>query len=272
MRLLIIGCGSIGMVLANAADSIAEIDRYYLTDKIDSKTKAMVKDHPKARFVGFEDDAILKAIDGVELVIEAASQEAVRKYAPICLERGRDIMIMSVGAFEADDFRERCFELSKSKHGRLYIPSGAVCGTDGLRSASASQIDEVHLITTKGPDSFKNVPYLIEKKIDLTKLKEPTALYDGPAREVLRLFPKNINVAATVSMLGVGFEKTRITLVCDPKSRINSHLLIVKGPFGEIRAETKNTPFPTNPSTSYLAALSAVAALKSIVANRWIGV
>jgi aspartate dehydrogenase len=130
----------------------------------------------------------------------------------------------------------------------------------------------VHLITTKGPDSFKNIPYLMEKKIDLAKLTEPTALYDGPAREVLRLFPKNTNVAATVSMLGIGFEKTRITLVCDPKSRTNSHLLIARGPFGEIRAETKNTPFPSNPSTSYLAALSAVAALKSVVANRWIGV
>lgn len=272
MRLLIIGCGSIGTVLANAADSIEEIDRFYLTDKVEEKAKATVKEHPKARYLHFEDIAILQAMDDVELVIEAASHEAVRKFAPICLERGRDIMVMSVGAFADDDLRQRCYALSKNKRGRLYIPSGAVCGTDGLRSASASQIDEVHLITTKGPDSFKNIPYLMEKKIDLAKLTEPTALYDGPARDVLRLFPKNINVAATVSMLGVGFEKTKITLVCDPQARTNSHLLIVKGPFGEIRAETKNTPFPSNPSTSYLAALSAVAALKSIVANRWIGV
>jgi aspartate dehydrogenase len=272
MRLLIIGCGSIGNVIATAADSIEEIDRIYLTDKVEGKAEAEAKQHPKASYVRFDDDALLHAMDDVELVVEAASQEAVRKFAPICLERGKDIMVMSVGAFGNDDLRERCFALSKSKRGRLYIPSGAVCGTDGLRSASANQIDEVHLITTKGPESFRNIPYLVERKIDLTKLTEPTALYDGPAREVLRLFPKNINVAATISMLGVGFEKTRITLVCDPKSRTNSHLLIVKGPFGEIRAETKNTPFPTNPSTSYLAALSAVAALKSIVANRWIGV
>jgi aspartate dehydrogenase len=272
MRLLIIGCGSIGSVIATAADSIEEIDRIYLTDKVEGKAKSMMKEHPKASHVYFHDDAIMHALDDVQLVVEAASQEAARKFAPICLERAKDIMVMSVGAFADDELRERCYALSKEKRGRLYIPSGAVCGTDGLRSASASQIDEVHLITTKGPDSFKNVPYLIEKKIDLTKLTEPTTLYDGPAREVLRLFPKNINVAATISMLGVGFEKTRITLVCDPKSRANSHLLIVKGPFGEIRAETKNTPFPTNPSTSYLAALSAVAALKSIVANRWIGV
>ena len=272
MRLLIIGCGSIGDTLATAADAIDEIDRIYLTDKIEEKAEMKVREHPKAVHVRFEDDALAQAVDDVDLVIEAASQEAVRKFAPICLERGRDIMVMSVGAFADDDLRERCYALSKDKRGRLFIPSGAVCGTDGLRAGSSSQIEEVHLISTKGPESFKNVPYLMEKKIDLTLLKEPTALYDGPAREVLSLFPKNINVAATVSMLGVGFEKTRITLVCDPESRTNSHLLIVKGPFGEIRAETKNTPFPSNPSTSYLAALSAVAALKSIVANRWIGV
>jgi aspartate dehydrogenase len=272
MRLLIIGCGSIGNVLANAADSIEDIDRYYLTDKVEEKAKAKVKEHPKAHLVRFEDAAILQAIDDVELVVEAASQEAVRKFAPICLERGRDIMIMSVGAFENDELRERCFALSKNKRGRLYIPSGAVCGTDGLRSASSSQIDEVHLITTKGPGGFRNVAYLAERKIDVDSLVKPTVLYDGPARDVVRLFPKNINVAATISMLGVGFERTKVTLVCDPAVKTNSHLLIVKGPFGEIRAETKNTPFPTNPSTSYLAALSAVAALKSIVANRWIGV
>jgi aspartate dehydrogenase len=272
MRLLIIGCGSIGNVLATAADSIEEIDRIYLTDKVEVKAKEKVNEHPKAIFVRFEDDAIMHAMDDVELVVEAASQEAVRKFAPICLERGRDIMVMSVGAFADDDLRERCYSLSKIKRGRLYIPSGAVCGTDGLRSASSSQIDEVHLITTKGPESFKNIPYLSDNKIDVAHLTEPTVLYDGPARKVLSLFPKNINVAATVSMLGVGFEKTKITLVCDPQSRTNSHLLIVKGPFGEIRAETRNTPFPSNPSTSYLAALSAVAALKSIVANRWIGV
>ncbi len=272
MRLLIIGCGSIGNVLATAAGSMEEIDRIYLTDKVEEKAKAMVNEHAKSSYIRFDDDSILHAMDDVELVVEAASQEAVRKFAPICLERGRDIMVMSAGAFESDALRERCFELSKKKRGRLFIPSGAVCGTDGLRSAASSQIDEVRLITTKGPEIFRNVPYLIDKKIDLGSLTEPTVLYDGPAREVLRLFPKNINVAATVSMLGVGFEKTRITLVCDPDTRTNSHLLIAKGPFGEIRAETNNTPFPTNPSTSYLAALSAVAALKSIVANRWIGV
>lgn len=270
--MLIIGCGSIGGVLATAADSIEEIDRLYVTDKIEEKAMAMMKEHPKARNVSFVDDAIMHAMDDVDLVVEAASQEAVRKFAPLCLERGRDIMVMSVGAFEDDSLRERCYALSKSKRGRLYIPSGAVCGTDGLRSASSSQIEEVHLITTKGPGSFKNIAYLEEKNIDVTSFTEPTVLYDGPAREVLRLFPKNINVAATVSMLGVGFERTKITLVCDPSVRTNSHLLIVKGPFGEIRAETKNTPFPSNPSTSYLAALSAVSALKSIVANRWIGV
>ncbi len=272
MRLLIIGCGSIGNVLATAADSIEEIDRYYLTDKIEEKAEAKVKEHPKAGFVQFEDTAILRAMDDVELVVEAASQEAVGKFAPICLERGRDIMVMSVGAFENDELRERCYALSKNKRGRLYIPSGAVCGTDGLRSASASQIDEVHLISTKGPAGFRNVAYLAEKKVDVDGLAKPTVLYDGPAREAVRLFPKNINVAATISMLGVGFERTKVTLVCDPKARTNSHLLIVKGPFGEIRAETKNAPFPSNPATSYLAALSAVAALKGIVANRWIGV
>jgi len=271
MRLLIIGCGSIGNVLARAAEDMPEVDRMYITDKNEQRAEARAKEYSKAKLTRYDDDIILRIMDEVDLVIEAASQDAAKKFAPICLERGRDIMVMSVGAFHDDAFRERCFQLARQKGGRLYIPSGAVCGTDGLRSAQG-RIDEVHLITTKGPGSFQDVPYLQEKGIDVNGLKGSTILFEGPAREAVRLFPKNVNVAATVSLLALGFENTKVTLVCDPGTEVNSHLILAKGPFGEIRAEIHNTPFPGNPATSYLAALSAVAALKSIATNVWIGV
>ena len=271
MRLLIIGCGSIGGILAKAAEEMDGVDRFYLSDKSEERAQARSREFGKAKYLPNDDISVLRVLSEVDLVIEAASQEAAKRFALMCLERGRDIMVMSVGAFADDAFRSQCFDLAKRKGGRLYIPSGAVCGTDGLKSAAAEELNEVRLISTKGPSSLADVQYLKEKGIDVFSLKSKTVVFEGKARDAVKHFPKNINVAATVSLTGLGFERTEVTIICDPSTNANSHELIVKGKFGEIRAMTDNLPFPANPATSYLAALSAVAALKGIAANVWIG-
>ncbi len=53
----------------------------------------------------------------------------------------------------------------------------------------------------------------------------------------------------------MGLDKTMVKLVCDPMCDCNTHRLEVKGEFGHIVCETDNLPFPSNPATSYLAAL-----------------
>jgi aspartate dehydrogenase len=271
MRVLIIGCGSIGNVLAKAAQDMPEINTILFTDRSEQRASARAKEFSKGMATSYDDASIMAAIKEVDLVIEAASQEAAKKFTPMCLEKGRDVMVMSVGVFHDDAFRNNCFELARRNCARLYIPSGAVCGTDGLRSAHG-RIDEVHLITTKGPNSFQGIQYLKEKGVDVSSLTRPTVLYEGPAREAVRLFPKNVNVAATVSLMGLGFDRTLVTIICDPGSTVNSHQLVAKGAFGELKAEIQNVPSPENPATSYLAALSAVSALKSIATNVWVGV
>ena len=92
--------------------------------------------------------------------MEAASQDAARKFIPFVLENGADVMVMSVGVFADDGFREKCFTLAKKHRSRLYVPSGAICGTDGLHSASAANIQEVHLITREGPRGLRGAPGL----------------------------------------------------------------------------------------------------------------
>jgi aspartate dehydrogenase len=272
MRLLIIGCGAIGAVLAKAAQDMPEVEAFYLTDKNEVRSAACAKGYPKAAWIGNDDESLRRTADQVQLVVEAASQEAARRLVPFCLERGRDIMVMSVGVLVDDDFRGLCFQMAREKGARLYVPSGAISGADGLRSAAVDGIDEVHLTTTKSPASLAGVAYLEGKGIDVARLAVSTVLYDGPAREAVKLFPKNVNVAATISLLGIGFDRTRVTVVCDPATKENRHELVVRGPSGELRSETSNVPSPSNPATSYLAALSAVAALQRIVRNVWIGI
>jgi aspartate dehydrogenase len=272
MRLLIIGCGSIGTTLAKAVDEMPEIERIYITDKSKVCAAHLVEKLHKVKYVDNSDESLLAIIPNIDLVVEAASQEAAKHFIPFFLEHGASVMMMSVGALADDSFRERCFSLAKTKGGRIYAPSGAVTGTDGLRAASVGTIDEVLLITTKNSKSFSNVDYLKSKGIDISDLKEPVVVFEGSAREAATLFPRNMNVSATLSLLGVGFDRTKVRIIIDPKTDRNTHKVIIKGPFGEVISETKNVPFPKNPSTSYLAALSALATIKRLVGNIWIGV
>ncbi len=272
MRILLIGCGSIGSVLAKAVSDMPEIDRIYVTDQSRDYALHLISSLPKARYVQNEKNELQKVLSEVDLVVEAASQEAAKEYVPFILENGVDVMVMSVGAFADDPFKNLCFLLARTHRSKLYVPSGAICGTDGLRSASAASISEVHLVTRKGPKGLRGAPGLKMRGIDVDSLIVPTIVFDGDARDAAKQFPKNLNVAATVSLLGVGFEKTKVTIICDPTAERNSHTLTVKGDFGELKCETQNVPSPITPSTSYLAALSAIAAIKRILGNVWIGV
>ncbi len=272
MRILIIGCGSIGSVLAKAVHDMPEVDRLYVTDKSRDFARPLVKDLGKAEYISSQNDRLCKIFNEIDLAVEAASQEAARNYIPLVLENGVDVMVMSVGVFADDEFRERCFTLAKKHRSHIYVPSGAICGTDGLHAASSANISEVHLTTRKGPKGLQGAPGLQMRNIDVTSLKEPTVVFEGNARDAANQFPKNLNVAATISLLGVGFDKTKVTIICDPRTERNSHTLTVKGDFGELSSETHNVPSPMNPATSYLAALSAVAAIRRILGNVWIGV
>jgi len=268
MRITIVGCGSIGSKLAKAADGMSEVKRIYLLDKrkdVAERTAATLQK-------GIVIDSVEEELYHTDLVIEAASQEAAKEILPKVVARGVDIMIMTVGSLVDDDFRNMVFAKAKASEAKVYIPTGALCGCDGLRSASIDELDEVELISMKGPKSLLGIEYMESRGIDVEKVTERTVIYTGYAREAVKLFPRNINVAATVSLLGIGFDKTKVTVVLDPQIKSNSHELKIKGRFGEMNCHTYNVPEPDNPKTSHLATLSAIAALKRIVRNEWFGI
>jgi len=215
-------------------------------------------------------DEILKR-DDVQIVIEAASQEAVRQYALKVLSSNKDLMVMSTGALLDDDLLTRIMKTAKESGRKIYVPSGAIVGLDNIKSAAIGYIKEVTLTTRKPPISLKGAPYVEKSKINLTLLKEPLVLYEGVAREAVKLFPQNVNVAASLSLAGVGPDKTRVKIIVDPNIKNIVHEIHVKGEFGEIYTKTINRPCPTNPKTSYIAALSAIATLRKVSSSIVIG-
>ena len=254
--------------MAKAADQMDEVKRIYLIDITKSKAEVLASKLNKAIAVDSVEDELYHC----DLVIEAASQDAAKDILKKTVGRGVDIMLMSVGALVEDDFREMVFDKAKNCDSHIFIPSGAVVGTDGLRAASQDELATVELITTAGPKSLAHNDYFERQGVDIESIKEKKVVYSGTAREAVKAFPRNVNVAATVSLLGVGFDKTIVTVVLDPEVHTNSYELIVKGKFGTSVSRTTNVISEDSPSTSVLASYSAITALKRIIRSEWIGI
>jgi aspartate dehydrogenase len=200
--------------------------------------------------------AIPAKCGGVDLVVEAASQGAVPmllKCLPFC-----DVMIMSVGALADKKLLARLSAVAKEYGRKIYLPSGAIGGLDAIASADG-KIRSVLLETVKDQKSLGRTD------------KKRTVVFEGSAREACRLYPKNVNVAATLSLAGIGFEKTRVRIISDPGAKRNMHTITVKSESGSMQFRFENEPFAENPKTSALAALSAISRIKKIGSTIQIG-
>ncbi|MBU1153055.1 aspartate dehydrogenase [bacterium] len=261
----VIGCGAIGSYICQNIKDISPLELKAIFDQEEEKAIKLSRCLPEPVKV-LPGEVLIREVD---LVIEAASQEAVKKYIKEALYLGKNVLIMSVGAL-VDDLK--ILEIAKEKNCQIYIPSGAIAGIDGLKSASVGKIKKVEINTTKSVKSLIDAPYVIKNKLNLKELTNKTRIFAGTALEAATSFPKNINVSAILSLAGIGFEKTLVNIYADPETNINTHEISIEGDFGKINLKCENLPSPFNPKTSFLAALSAVATLKQIVNPLKIGV
>jgi aspartate dehydrogenase len=260
-RIGIIGVGAIGKEIARAIDNglvPAKLEAIWDRDVEEAKEfAASLKSKPRVL-------PLEQLVDESNFVVEAASQAAVKEVAIAALSKGRSVMVMSVGAFVDKELLEQIKTLAKYHHSSIYVPSGAVCGLDGVKSASMCRIDSVTITTRKPVEGLRGAPFIIKNNIDIDKFSEPTNIFSGPASVAIKEFPANVNVAASLSLVGIGFENTMVNVVVDPTIKRNMHEIVVKGDFGELRTTVENVPSKFNPKTSRLAALSAIATLKQV--------
>lgn len=265
LKIGIVGCGTMGSGLAMAIDQRFK-DRAKLValyDIDEEKAISLISQLSEAIPILPPDELIREC----ELMVEAASAQVSGELVRKALLANRDVMVMSVGGLVENGI----FDLANEKRCHIYVPSGAICGLDGVKSALCGRIFRVTLTTLKPPEGFQNAPYVLENKIDLSSIDEETVLFEGSARQAIRGFPQNVNVAVALSFAGVGLDKTQVKIVCSPHSTINSHEVQVEGEFGKLTTKTENVPASQNPRTSYLAVLSAIATLRTILEYSRIG-
>jgi aspartate dehydrogenase len=203
-----------------------------------------------------------------DLILEAATQAALREFAPSVLAAGKHLMVLSVGGLVGvlDEWAQLA-----EKHGcRILVPSGAVAGLDGMKGAREASITSVTMETRKPPRGLAGAPWIEQQKIDLDAITTETLIFEGPATEAVKAFPANVNVVAAVSLASVGPEKTRIRIYAVPGQARNQHRVTVEGEFGRLTVEIENVP-SENPRTGKLSYLSAIAMLRELGASIQIG-
>ena len=175
----LLGCGAIGIQIAQAIDSgtiPAKLVSVY--DQNEKRANALIaKLSEKPRMA---QNAHMLSSEDVDLVVEAASQDAVRSVALSVLQNRRDLMIMSSGALldesVFDVLQDACAEFNRT----IYLPSGAIAGIDAIKSVK-SELESVSLVTTKPPASLASAPFVIESKTDLLSIKKPITIFEGKA-------------------------------------------------------------------------------------------
>ena len=261
-RIGLLGCGAIGTQIAIAIDTgIIPAKLTHIFDDDKSKSTLLVsKLKNKPTIV---ENVHLLSSNPVDLVVEAASQDAVSDNALSILQNRKDLVIMSSGALLDESVFEIISDACKELKKTVYLPSGAISGIDALK-AVRDELDSVVLTTTKHPDSLRGAKFFDDFKIDLDQINEKSTIFEGTANEAVRLFPKNINVSALLSLSGLGSHETIVKIVADPDTKKNTHEIFASGKFGQITTKIENVPDSNNPRTSRLAILSAIETIKSI--------
>jgi aspartate dehydrogenase len=265
LKVGILGVGSIGQTFANAVDAGRfDAELVAISDQDTARAETFVSSLASRPPVVSIDDLIART----DLVVEAASQAALTELVPKALARGRDLLILSVGGLLG---HEEWFRTAAEKGCRIYVPSGAIAGLDGIKSASMGRIDSATLTSRKPAAALKGTKFVTERGIAVDTMAEETIIFDGTAEEAARAFPTTSNVAASLRLSVDPQVPVRVRVMAVPGGTQNVHEIRVKGEFGELAVDIKNVPSRANPRTSQLAAFSALATLANLTRSLRVG-
>ena len=263
-RVAIAGLGAIGRALARRlADGVPGLELTGVAVRDRSKAEAWMRD------AGIECPilALPSLPDHADLVVEAAPAAVLEEICRPMLSAGKKVMVLSAGALLP---RPDLVELARETGGQIIVPTGALLGLDAVTAAGEGKIHSVHMTTRKHPRGLAGAPYLEDNAIYVEGLEIAKRVFGGTAREAAAGFPANVNVAAALSLAGIGPDRTTLEIWADPEVTRNCHTIEVDADSARFTLSIENVP-SENPKTGRITALSALAALRKLHAPLRVG-
>ena len=263
-RVAVAGLGAIGRALARRlAGDVPGVVLACVAARDQVKAKAWLDEHGISCPIVSLDDLPAHA----DLAVEAAPGAIVDQICRPMLQAGKKVMVLSAGALLP---RPDLIELAKDNGGQIIVPTGALLGLDAVSAAAEGTVHSVRMTTRKPPKGLAGAPYLEANRISVEGLNEAKRVFSGTAREAAAGFPANVNVAAALSLAGIGPDRTTIEIWADPATTRNCHTIEVDSDSARFTMTIENIP-SENPKTGRITALSALAALRKLHAPVRVG-
>lgn len=201
--------------------------------------------------------------DRLDYIVEAATPAVFKDIGIEILAKGINLIPLSVRALADKEFYDQVHKTALENNCQVHVPAGAVGGFDVLRSSMLMENAKVNITTEKSPKSLKGAPFLKEKTLSEVNEEE---IFSGNAKEAIKYFPKNINVAVATALATVGVENTKVSIKSIPHFNNNRHTIQLSGETVNVEVSVETKPSKNNPKSSTLAAYSVISLLKDLVA------
>ncbi len=179
-----------------------------------------------------------------DVVVECLPPARFAEIAETAIVAGKIFVPLSVGMLLAHpDLIER----ARATGARILVPTGALIGLDAVRAAAEGKIHTVRMVTRKPPQGLAGAPYLVANN------------------------PANVNVAAALSLAGIGPDRTRLEIWADPGVKRNMHTIEIDAESARFSMAIENIPSTENPRTGQITGLSVIAALRRLSAPLVVG-
>lgn len=210
---------------------------------------------------------LAEMVEHCDIVVECAPAEHLRELAEPMLRAGRQVVLLSSGALVG---RWDLVDLAREHGGQIVVPTGALLGLDAVTAAAEGTIHSVRMVSRKPVNGFRGAPYLQKHNLSIEGITEPMHLFTGPALEAASGFPANLNVAISLSLAGIGPERTELEIWADPTITRNTHTITVDSDSASFTMTIENIP-TENPKTGRITANSVVAVLRKMQAPLRVG-